>query len=58
VAYLHLFNFQSGSGRAWLNENGTVTLYVHSNCNYTFRILDKTAAKPYPTLRAVAKVEA
>jgi len=30
----------TGHGRAYLNPNGTVTLYVHSNLNYTFRILE------------------
>ena len=30
----------STSGRAWLNDNGTICLYVHSNCNYDFRIVD------------------
>jgi len=38
VCYVHASDF-NGYGRAWLNENGTVTLIVHSNCNYTFRLL-------------------
>ena len=29
----------SGYGRAWENSDGTVTLIVHSNCNYDFRVL-------------------
>jgi hypothetical protein len=29
----------TGHGRAHQNADGTVTLYVHSNCNFTFRIL-------------------
>ena len=33
---VHESDFKS-HGRAWENENGTITLYVHSNCNYTFR---------------------
>jgi hypothetical protein len=33
-------DFSSGVGRAWQNENGTVTLIVHSNLNYTFKILN------------------
>lgn len=40
VCYVSEFYFQSGSGRAWLNPNGTVTLYVHSNHNLTFRIVE------------------
>jgi hypothetical protein len=38
VCYLTEHDFDSGSGRAWLNPNGTVTLYVHSNSNYELRI--------------------
>lgn len=40
TCYVYPRDFESGSGRAWLNPNGTVTLYVHSNSNYTFRIID------------------
>jgi hypothetical protein len=40
VCYLFSSDFKSGSGSAWENVNGTVTLYVHSNSNYTFRILE------------------
>lgn len=43
VAYMTESTFKS-HGRAHLNPNGTVTLYVHSNCNYTFTILDEKAA--------------
>lgn len=39
VCYLRESDFDSNCGRAWLNENGTVCLVVHSNLNYTFRIL-------------------
>ena len=38
VCYLTESDFTSGSGRAWLNENGTVTLYVHSNSNFDLKI--------------------
>lgn len=40
VCYLLASDFTSGSGRAWSNQNGTVTLYVHSNSNYDFRIAE------------------
>ena len=36
--YLGDWDFRSKSGCAWLNENGTVTMVIHSNLNYTFRI--------------------
>lgn len=39
TCYLHEHDFKSKSGRAWENPNGTVTLVVHSNCNYDLRIL-------------------
>lgn len=32
-----------GHGRAYQNENGTITLYIHSNHNVTFRILPANA---------------
>lgn len=38
TVYLFPSDFTSKSGAAWLNEDGTVTLYVHSNSNYTLRI--------------------
>jgi len=38
ICYIFASDFE-GYGRAWLNPNGTVTLIVHSNCNYTFKIL-------------------
>jgi hypothetical protein len=41
VCYLFPSDFKSGSGSAWESENGLVTLYVHSNSNYTFRVLPK-----------------
>jgi len=28
-----------GHGRAWKNADGTITLIVHSNLNYTFKIV-------------------
>lgn len=36
---VHESDFRSKSGSCWLNPSGNVTLYVHSNCNYTFKIL-------------------
>jgi hypothetical protein len=39
--YLSDWDLSSGSGRAWKNENGTITLKIHSNLNYTFKVLDK-----------------
>lgn len=38
ICYVTEWDFKSSSGRAWSNENGTVTLYVHSNSHYDFRI--------------------
>ena len=43
VCYVTEWDFKSGSGRAWRNPNGTVTLYVHSNSNYDFEILPEGA---------------
>jgi hypothetical protein len=37
IAYVYASDF-GGHGRAYQGESGLVTLYVHSNCNYTFRI--------------------
>ena len=31
-------DFKTGSGAAWWNEDGTITLLVHSNLCYTLRI--------------------
>ena len=39
VCYLHPGDFRSSVGRAWRDDSGLVTLYVHSNSNYTFRII-------------------
>ena len=39
VFYVTEWDFRSGSGRAW-EENGVITLYVHSNSNYDFRIVE------------------
>jgi len=41
ICYVMPFDFQSKSGSAWKNPNGTFTLVVHSNCNYTFRLAEK-----------------
>jgi hypothetical protein len=38
ICYLFPSDFTTKSGCCWLNDNGTVTLIVHSNSNYTFRI--------------------
>jgi hypothetical protein len=40
ICYLHPFYF-TGSGRAWENPNGTVTMIVHSNLNFDFKILER-----------------
>lgn len=37
VCYIGAWELE-GHGRAWLNPDGTVTLYVHSNSDYTLRI--------------------
>ena len=47
VCYLMESDFTSSCGRAWLNENGTVTLYVHGNSNSDLRV-----APPSPVGRA------
>lgn len=38
--YCNLFesDFSGKSGRAWENADGTITLIVHSNANYTFKV--------------------
>ena len=41
ICYLRADEFRSGSGTAWENPDGTVTLHVHSNSNYTFRIMEE-----------------
>lgn len=41
TCYLFKHDFESSSGRAYENPNGTITLIVHSNSNYTFRVLPK-----------------
>lgn len=48
VAYVHASDFDSGSGRASQGSNGDITLYVHSNCNYTFRRVAKPAVESQP----------
>jgi len=41
VCYLFDHDFTAKSGACWENANGTITLTVHSNSNYTFRIKGK-----------------
>lgn len=36
TCYLRPDHF-TGYGRAWENPNGTITLIIHSNLNYTFK---------------------
>jgi hypothetical protein len=38
VCYLTPHDFTSGSGRAWISDNGVITLYVHSNSHYDLRV--------------------
>jgi hypothetical protein len=38
TCYLTESDFTSDCGRAWENENGTITLYVHSNSNFDLKI--------------------
>jgi hypothetical protein len=38
VCYMTGHDFTSNSGCAWMNPNGTITLIVHGNSNYTLRI--------------------
>lgn len=49
IAYVHESDFDGNCGRACQGSNGDITLYVHSNCNYTFRRVAKPAgeAKSY-----------
>jgi hypothetical protein len=35
VCYMTGHDFTSNSGCAWMNPNGTITLIVHGNTNYT-----------------------
>jgi len=46
--YCNLYpsDFDSGSGRAWLNEDGTITLIVHSNCNYDLKLINGATLAP------------
>lgn len=39
-------DFDSSCGSAHLNDDGTITLYVHSNSNYTFRLVNGASLKP------------
>ena len=39
IIYLFSHDFTSKSGGCYQNENGTITLIVHSNKNLTFKIL-------------------
>ena len=34
-------DFKSKCGRAWRNDNGTYCLYVHSNCNYDLKEVER-----------------
>ena len=34
------FDFRSSSGCAYENEDGTITLHVHSNCTYDLKLKD------------------
>jgi hypothetical protein len=54
VFYVSPSDFASGSGACWLNENDTITLIVHSNCNYTFRVCNGGKV-PVPPKKAVFK---
>jgi hypothetical protein len=47
IAYVYASDF-GGHGRAYQGESGLVTLYVHSNCNYTFRIKVAMAKRKKP----------
>lgn len=38
VCYLTPHDFDAESGRAWIGDNGIITLYVHSNSHYDLRI--------------------
>lgn len=40
VCYMFDHDFNSGSGRAWINPDGSIHLYVHSNSSYDLRIID------------------
>lgn len=37
IFYLSPFEFTTKSGACWINPDGTITLIVHGNSNYTFR---------------------
>ncbi len=39
VFYVSPWDFDSKSGSCWQSENGVITLYVHSNSHYDFRLL-------------------
>lgn len=41
IIYLGDWDLKTKSGRAWRNQDGTITLVVHSNCDYTFRVKEK-----------------
>lgn len=38
ICYLSEHDLTSNSGRAWMSDNGVITLYVHSNSHYDLRI--------------------
>jgi hypothetical protein len=39
-AYVMASDFEGNAGRAYKSKDDTIVLYVHSNCNYTFRIVE------------------
>ena len=39
ICYMQPWDFKTQSGCCYENPNGSVTLIVHSNCNYTFRMV-------------------
>lgn len=38
ILYLDDMDFRTKSGCCWENPNGTITLIIHSNLNYTFKV--------------------
>jgi hypothetical protein len=43
TCYLFESDFKSGSGSAWRNADGTITLYIHSTRNLTFLVLPEAS---------------
>src|SRR3990167_6603960 len=48
ICYMFAHDFTSKSGGCWLNENGTVSLIVHSNSNYDLLILPESKERTHP----------